>query len=228
MPFFFPRQGSGVSMNEIALSLGPTPCATQADHCRPIPPQTRHCRPAAGHETGSRTAVAEWETTGRLGCLVSRRCGRILLDRARRHAQSRHGNHLLSDRGQPEPSGINASTSIRHGIFDDPAAHMAPDVERVVLMANPVLPRSEGEIVLQSTDPTVHPDDPHELLRRSLRHEGHDGGGPPDTGHRGALARQPQGRPRDDPALPRRKARPRRRQRSPATQCWRISPCISP
>ena len=36
------------------------------------------------------------------------------------------------------------------------------------MLANPVLPHSEGEIVLTSADPTVHPAIQHELLRRPV------------------------------------------------------------
>ena len=68
-------------------------------------------------------------------------------------------------------------------------------------MPNLALPHSEGEIVLESSDPNAHPairmnyyDDPHDMkvmiaaIRRSL-----DIAGP--------LARQPQDRPRFDPAF---------------------------
>ena len=65
--------------------------------------------------------------------------------------------------------------------FDDPDKRLAPDAEAIFLMANPVLPRSEGEIVLASADPAVHPnirmnyyDDPYDMkvmlavVRRTL------------------------------------------------------------
>ena len=47
---------------------------------------------------------------------------------------------------------------------------MAPDAESIIVLANPVQPHSEGEIVLASADPTAHPDirmnyfaDPHDM-----------------------------------------------------------------
>ena len=65
--------------------------------------------------------------------------------------------------------------------FDDAATRLAPDAEGLYVLANPVLPHSEGEIVLQSADPGVHPsirmnyyDDPHDMqvmvavVRRAL------------------------------------------------------------
>ncbi len=65
--------------------------------------------------------------------------------------------------------------------FDDPAKRLAPDAESMIVLANPVQPHSEGEIVLTSADPDVHPDirmnyfdDPHDMrvmiatLRKAL------------------------------------------------------------
>jgi hypothetical protein len=54
--------------------------------------------------------------------------------------------------------------------FDDVSKRLAPDAENLVLLANPVLPHSQGEITLASADPSVHPtirmnyyDDPHDM-----------------------------------------------------------------
>jgi choline dehydrogenase-like flavoprotein len=54
--------------------------------------------------------------------------------------------------------------------FDDPAVRLAPDAESIIVLANPVQPHSEGEIVLASADSTDHPDirmnyyaDPHDM-----------------------------------------------------------------
>jgi choline dehydrogenase-like flavoprotein len=65
--------------------------------------------------------------------------------------------------------------------FDDPATQLAPDAESVVVLANPVQPHSEGQVVLTSSDPVASPeirmnyfDDPHDLkvmvavIRKSL------------------------------------------------------------
>ena len=65
--------------------------------------------------------------------------------------------------------------------FDDCDARLGPDEESVLVLANPVQPHSEGEIVLASADPFQQPDirmnyfgDPHDMevmvavLRRAL------------------------------------------------------------
>ena len=65
--------------------------------------------------------------------------------------------------------------------FDDPAVRLGPFAESVIVLANPVQPHSEGEIVLAGTDPLDPPDirmnyfgDPHDMqvmiavIRRTL------------------------------------------------------------
>ena len=65
--------------------------------------------------------------------------------------------------------------------FDDPAKQLGPEAESMIVLANPVQPHSEGEIVLTSPDPNDHPDirmnyfdDPHDMrvmiatLRKAL------------------------------------------------------------
>jgi choline dehydrogenase-like flavoprotein len=42
--------------------------------------------------------------------------------------------------------------------FDDPSIQLAPDAENIIVLANPVQARSEGEIVLASAEPIDHPD----------------------------------------------------------------------
>jgi choline dehydrogenase-like flavoprotein len=54
--------------------------------------------------------------------------------------------------------------------FDNADVRLAPDAESIILLANPVQPHSEGEIVVVSADPADHPDirmnyygDPHDM-----------------------------------------------------------------
>jgi hypothetical protein len=41
--------------------------------------------------------------------------------------------------------------------FDDASKRLTPEAESMIVLANPVLPHSEGEIVLESADPGTHP-----------------------------------------------------------------------
>ena len=43
------------------------------------------------------------------------------------------------------------------GYFADPVASLAADRESMIMLANPVLPHSEGELVIQSPDPATPP-----------------------------------------------------------------------
>ena len=54
--------------------------------------------------------------------------------------------------------------------FGDPDTYLTPDAASIMLLANPVQPHSEGEIVLESSDPAQHPTirmnyftDPHDM-----------------------------------------------------------------
>ena len=101
---------------------------------------------------------------------------------------------------------------------------LSPDAETVIVLANPVQPHSEGEIVLVSADPLDHPDirmnyydDPHDMevmiavLRRALEVTAH---WPTHRADRPA-ARAPR---------PRRQARPRHGRHAAATSCSKTSP----
>ena len=91
--------------------------------------------------------------------------------------------------------------------FDDVSTRFAPDAESMIVLANPVLPHSEGEIVLESADPDAKPAigmnyfcDVHDLkvmiavIRKALE-------------VRCPLAVGAQNRPLDGSAVPRREAR---------------------
>jgi choline dehydrogenase len=110
--------------------------------------------------------------------------------------------------------------------FDDVSKRLAPDSENLIVIPNPVLPHSEGEIVLDSADPGVQPairmnyyDDPRDMkvmvaaIRRSMDIAANWPGNrkpgplmmPPFLAESTAIARAP----------------------SPATRYWKISPCTS-
>ena len=94
---------------------------------------------------------------------------RLVLDRTRRPSHPRRPARLLRLRLQRR----HLARLLRvdpDEYFDDPATRLAPDAESMIVLANPVQPHSEGEIVLASADPAVHPDirmnyydDPHDM-----------------------------------------------------------------
>jgi choline dehydrogenase-like flavoprotein len=171
LPLFFPAPGTGITMNDIVLSLGPDALrgpggplpADPADDAMLSPRQqslkqeaerrlAEYQSAGTGLAASSLADGAVFGSTG-LGDPHSHDMEIICFPVAGNHDLVHHCLNIDTDR-----------------FFDDPAARLAPDQERIALLANPVLPRSEGEIVLQSTDPSVHPairmnyyDDPYDM-----------------------------------------------------------------
>jgi choline dehydrogenase len=182
VPLFFSAPGVGVSMQEVALSMGPSvlrhptgplPADPLADETMPADLQ------ALKHEAERR--LAEWATTG---------CGLVassLYDACAWFSTGLGDHHSHDAQLAFFASGcnyelwhfcLNVDTA---QYFDDVSTRLAPGAEAMIVLANPVLPHSEGEIVLESADAAVHPAirmnyfaDPHDLkvmlsvLRRAL------------------------------------------------------------
>jgi choline dehydrogenase len=183
---YFPAPGVGVALNEVGLSLGPAALRGPGGPLPPDPADDDKLPPelqALKQEAERR--IAEWATTGR-GVVSS-----SLYD-ATVFFSSGLGDHHTHDSqiacfvtagGDLLEKNLKFDTSL---FFDDAAKRLAPDAEAVYLLANPVQPHSEGEIVLASADPAAHPtirmnyfDDPHDLkvmvavLRRALEIAAH-------------------------------------------------------
>jgi len=182
VPLFFSAPGVGVSMTEVAVSMGPDvlrhpagplPADPNDDPDLPIELQ------ALKQEAERR--LAEWATTG---------CGLVsssLYEACAWFSTSLGDHHSHDAQIAFIPCGFNQDLwhsclnvdTARY--FDDPSGRLAPDSENMMVLANPVLPHSEGEIVLESADPTAKPairmnyfGDPHDLkvmvavIRRAL------------------------------------------------------------
>jgi choline dehydrogenase len=182
IPLMFPAPGVGVPVNEIALSLGPAALrgpggplpADPADDVNLTDEQL-----ALKQEAERR--LTEWETSGNGIPATSLYdavtfCSTGLGD-AHSH-DTQIGCFVTNGDDDLIRNKLNIDTSL---YFDDAAKRLAPDAEHVIFLANPVLPHSEGEIVLTSADPMVHPsirlnyyDDPHDMkvmqavVRRAL------------------------------------------------------------
>lgn len=171
VPLFFSAPGVGVSMIEVGLSMGPTALRHPAG---PLPADPKDDdRMPADLQTLKQAAeqrLAEWATTG---------CGLVSssLYEACAWFSTGLGDHHTHD-GQLAfiPCGFNYD--LWHSClnidteqyFDDAAERLSPNAEAVIVLANPVQPHSEGEIVLESADPLVHPsirmnyfEDPHDM-----------------------------------------------------------------
>jgi choline dehydrogenase len=187
VPLYFPAPGLGVTMHEIALAMGPAALRGPGGPLPADPSDDAHLsteRQAMKQEAERR--LAEWEATGRglpASSLVDAVafCSTGLGDTHSHDAEI----FIFPTAGDDDlvQSCLNIDTA---RYFDDAATRLAPDAEGIYLLPNLALPHSEGEIVLQSPDPDVHPsirmnyyDDPHDLqvmvavVRRALEIAAH-------------------------------------------------------
>jgi choline dehydrogenase len=178
----FPAPGAGISMSQIGLSMGPDALRAPAGPL-PADPADDGDLP---EELQTLKAEAErqataWATTG-FGLVSS-----SLYEAGAWFSTGLDDHHTHDAQLAVFVCGYNRDiwrSCLRvdpDDYFDDADARLAPDAETVIILANPVQPHSEGEIVLASADPLDHPDirmnyydDPHDMkvmvavLRRAL------------------------------------------------------------
>ena len=158
VPLFFSAPGVGVSMQEVGLSMGPAalrhpagPLPADPEDDQNIPAELQAIKQEADRR------LAEWATTGRglVSSSLYEACAWFSTGLGDHHSHDAQMafipcgfNHELWH------SCLNVDTEL---YFDDTSRRLTPDAESMIVMANPVLPRSEGEIVLESADPAAHP-----------------------------------------------------------------------
>jgi choline dehydrogenase-like flavoprotein len=181
-PLVFPAPGIGLAMADVAVSLGPDalrepvgPLPADPADDADLPPEL------AGLKAEAERRLQEWVDTGR--SLVSS----TLYDAALWYSTGLGDEHthdaqisflvcgytadLWRDLFRVDPSDF----------FDDPAEQLSPLAQLVLVLPNPVQPRSEGEVRLASADPDEAPrislgyfTDPHDVqvmvavMRRAL------------------------------------------------------------
>ena len=175
----FPAPGRRrVDERASASRWGPTRCARLHG---PLPADPADDRRSAARTAGAqsrgraaRHRVGDHRPRARL--LVAVRRGGLVLHRPRRPPHPRRADRLLRLRLQPRHLAALLCASTRTSTSTTPTPRCRPDAESIIVLANPVQPHSEGEIVLAKRRPARAPRHPHELLRRSARHGG-DGRG---------------------------------------------------
>ena len=158
VPLFFPAPGVGVSMNEIGLSMGPAALRAPGG---PLPADPADdVNLSADLQSMKQEAdrrISEWETTGR-GLVASSLADAAAFFSTGLGEMHSHDAQLTCfiTGGNEDLVGkcLNIDTA---RFFDDPSMRLAPDAESIFVMANSLLPHSQGEIVLASKDPAVHP-----------------------------------------------------------------------
>jgi len=180
--FGFHAPGAGVSMLDMGMAMGPDALrapagplpADPADDAK-LPPELLALRDEAIRR------ITQWATTGE-GLVSS-----SLYDAGAFYSTGLGDAHTHDAQLAVFVCGYNDDIWRRclktdpARFFADPQASLAPDKETILILANPVQPRSEGEIVLSTSDPTAHPDirmnyfaDPHDvkvvvsIMRRAL------------------------------------------------------------
>jgi choline dehydrogenase len=182
IPLFFPAPGVGVSGREIALSLGPDMCRGPAG---PLPPDPADDVGLSAEQSAlkqeAERRLSEWATNG-TGLPASSLYDAVAFFSTGLGDLHSHDAQIACFVTNGDDDLVRVKLNIDTSLyFDDAGKRLAPEAESVVLLANPVLPHSEGEIILTSADPDVHPsirlnyyDDPHDMtvmrtvLRRSL------------------------------------------------------------
>ena len=179
---FFPAPGVGVPLTELGLSFGPDALRAPAGPLPADPKDDANLPPelqAAKQEAERR--ITEWATTGS-GLISS-----SLYDAGAWFSTGLGDPHTHDAQIGFFACGYNAdlwSGCLRVDpgqYFDDASRRLAVDAQSVLVLANPVQPHSEGEVVLESANPDDHPairmnyfGDPHDMkvmlavLRRVL------------------------------------------------------------
>jgi choline dehydrogenase-like flavoprotein len=178
----FPAPGLGVPIAELGVSLGPDALRAPAGPL-PADPADDAKLPSdlAALKAEAERRLHEWHETG--GSLIAS----SLYDAVAFYSTGLGDDHSHDAQIGFIPCGYDEdlySNRLRvdtSRYFADAKASLAADRENVILLANPVLQRSEGEIVLESPDPSAPPAilmnyfaDPHDLkvmvavMRRAL------------------------------------------------------------
>ena len=154
----FPAPGIGVAMAEIGVSAGPDALRAPAGPLPADPADDAKLTPElAALKAEAERRIEEWLKTG--NSLISS----SLYDGIAFYSTGLGDGHSHDAQIGFIPCGYNEDLfSTRLNIdcarnFADAAATLAPERENIIMLANPVLPRSEGEIVLESADPSVAP-----------------------------------------------------------------------
>jgi choline dehydrogenase len=174
--------GIGVSMGQMGLSMGPDALRAPAGPLPADPADDADLPEALGAlKTEAERRVTEWATTGHglVSSSLYEACAWFSTGLGDDHTHDAQLGFFICGYNEDIWRGCLRVDPSEY--FDDPEQRLAPDAESVIVLANPVQPHSEGEIVLTSADPLDHPDirmnyygDPYDMevmvavLRRAL------------------------------------------------------------
>lgn len=163
--------GVGVSMEEMGLAMGPDALRAPAGPL-PADPADDETLPAElqAVKAEAERQITEWATTGRglVSSSLYEACAWYSTGLGDDHTHDAQLGFFIC--GYNEDIWRTCLRVDPDVYFDDPARRLASDARSVIILANPVQPHSEGEVVLTSADPLVHPEirmnyfgDPHDM-----------------------------------------------------------------
>jgi choline dehydrogenase-like flavoprotein len=153
---FFPAPGVGVAMAEIGVSAGPDALRAPAGPLPADPADDAGMSPElAGLKAEAERRVGEWLETGSSLIASSLYDGIAFYSTGLGDPHSHDAQIGFIPCGYNEDlfgTRLNIDTA---AYFADPVASLAADRESIIMLANPVLPHSEGELVIESADPST-------------------------------------------------------------------------
>ena len=170
-PLIYPAPGIGVTMNDLVLAMGPDALRAPAGPLPVDPADDATLSPALQElKQKAEHRFAEWQATGR-GLGASSLADAVVFCSSGVGDLDSHDTEIICFVTSGNEDFLRTIVNIDTArFFDDPAKRVASDAENLMLLANPVLPHSRGEIVLDSADPGVQPairmnyyDDPHDM-----------------------------------------------------------------
>jgi choline dehydrogenase-like flavoprotein len=179
---FFPAPGIGVPVAEVGLSMGPNALRGPAG---PLPSDpaddTKLSGDLAAVKAEAEKRLSEWHETGRSLVASSLYDAVAFYSTGLGDAHSHDAQIGFIPCGYDQDLFENRLRIDTSRYFADAASALAAQRENMIVLANPVLQRSKGEIVLESADPLIPPridmnyfSDPHDLkvmvavMRRAL------------------------------------------------------------
>ena len=151
--------GTGISMTQMGLSMGPDALRAPAGPL-PADPADDVGLPEelAAIKAEAERRITEWATTGHglVSSSLYEACAWYSTGLGDDHTHDAQIGFFIC--GYNDDIWRTCLKVDPATYFDDPAVRLAPDAESVIVLANPVQPHSEGEIVLTSGDPAASPD----------------------------------------------------------------------
>src|SRR5438874_3560110 len=170
-PLIYPAPGLGVTMNDVALAMGPDALRAPAGPLPTDPAEDANLSPELQDlKKKAEERLSEWQASGR-GLGASSLADAAVFCSSGHGDAGRHDVEIIFFLTGGNEDFLRTIFNIDTArFFDDAGKRVANDAENLVLLPHPVLPHSRGEIVLDSADPAAPPaihmnyyDDPHDI-----------------------------------------------------------------